>query len=73
MAIRDRDQALEDFFAAKRSGGGNIFGGPPQAPPPQPKAAPAPAGEGGGYWINQMADRKQKKENESGCQTTHKA
>ena len=66
MAIRDRDQALEDFFAAKRSGGGNIFGGPPQAPPPQPKAAPAPAGEGGGYWINQMADRKQKKENESG-------
>ena len=48
MAIRDRDQALQEFFAAKRAGGGNIFGGPPQAPPPQPKPAPAPAGEGGG-------------------------
>lgn len=30
MAIRNRDQALESLFAAKRAGGGNLYGGPPQ-------------------------------------------
>ena len=63
MAIRDRDQALQALFAAKRSGGGNIYGGPPQPQQPQqPQAQQPQAYSGGGAdsILSQMGDRKPK-------------
>lgn len=51
MAIRTREQALQQLFAAQRQGAGNVYGGPPQA---QQQAAPAPA-LGGGSKADRLA------------------
>ena len=69
MAIRDRDEALQAMFAAKRAGQGSIYGGPPMPAPQQaPQQAPQPQqpqGGGGGY--QSLADQLgQKKESGGG-------
>ena len=48
MAIRTRDQALQNLFAQQRQGGGNLFGGPPQAPQAPPRAPRQPS-QGDGF------------------------
>ena len=59
MAIRDRDEALQAMFAAKRAGQGNIYGGPPMPAPQQAPQPQQPQGGGGGYQslADQMAQQ----------------